>query len=220
MNKIFLFLAITFLHLCTSSQAQFKHKLEFELGAVGNVHYLATPGVKPLTSIGGNYQRYVFPKTYIVVGLQGNTRNFSESSTDSLDMFSGSMKYNQWMASIGARHLFREEIIETFNYFAEASFHYSKINANGVYQGGRFGKDFYSYKKFRGVGFGFKFGAIYHFLKPWYLGANVGLYTTGGKLGKVEDFTILPETEPVVEELKLNESLTKFQFEIRIGTSF
>ena len=220
MNKLLLLTLVILFHFSNTSEAQLNHALELQVGAVGNIHYQASPAIKPLTDIGANYLRYVFPKTYLVLGLQGNTRNYSESSTDSLDMYTGSLKYNQWIASIGVRYLFREEIIETFNYFIQANFHYTKLNAQGVYNGGRFGNAYYGYKKFRGVGFGFKFGALYQFLTPWYIGANIGLYTSGGKLGIVEDFTILPDTEPEVEDLKMNESLTRFQLEIRVGKRF
>lgn len=220
MNKFILFLFSILLLSFNKSDAQLKHKLELQIGAVGNIEYLALPKAKALTDLGVTYQRYVFPKTYVVLGLQGNTRNYSEASTDSADLFTGELAYNQWMGSIGVRHMFKEEIIETFNFFAEAGFHYTKLNANGTYQGGRFGNDFYSYKKYRGVGFSFKFGGVYQFLSPWYVGANVAVYTSGGKLGKIEEFTILPETEPEVEDLKLNESMTRFQLEIRVGKMF
>ncbi len=220
MNKFFAPALVILMILGNRCQAQLQHKLELQIGAVGNIHYLAKPVIKPLTDLGIVYQRNVFPRTYIVLGLQGNTRNYSESSTDTLDAFTGSLEYNQWIGSIGVRHLFKEEIVETFNYFAEAGFHYTKLNANGTYSGGRFGNDFYSYKKFRGVGFNFKFGAVYQFLTPWYIGLNAALYTTGGKLGKQEAYSFLPDPEPEIEDLKINESLTRFQLEIRVGKRF
>jgi hypothetical protein len=202
-----------------NSKAQFQHKVELQISALGNVQYLAIPKIKPISEVGVLYQRYLFPQTYVVFGLQGNSRTFQEASTDTLDMFTGSVKYRNWMGSVGIRHLFKEEIVETFNFFAEADFFYSRINADGNYSGGRFGEEFFNYRKFEGVGLGFKFGVIYQFLTPFYIGVNAAAYISGGRLQTIES-NVEPAMRPEFDNLNANQSLNQTQLEIRVGKMF
>jgi len=200
-------------------KAQFQHKVELQISAIGNVQYLAIPKIKPISEVGIMYQPYLFPQTYVVLGLQGNSRTFQEASTDTSDMFTGSLQYRNWMGSVGIRHLFKEEIVETFNFFAEANFFFSKINTDGNYSGGRFGEDFFNYRKFKGVGLGFKFGVIYQFLTPYYIGVNAAAYISGGRLQTIES-NVEPAIRPDFDNLTSNQSLNQTQLEIRVGKMF
>lgn len=196
------------------------NQVEFQTALIGSIHSSAKSGIRPLSEFGINYQPYLFPRTYLVLALQGNSRNYQENSKDTLNPFTGNLKYDQWMASVGVRHLFKEEIIETFNYFAEVGFHYSRLKTEGEYKDGGFGSAYYRFNRFKGVGFNFKLGSVYQFNSPWYVGANFGLYLSGGKFDEQSNFTITPEPRPIIEDLLQNETLTRFALEIRVGYRF
>lgn len=196
------------------------NQAEFQTSFVSTEYYSVKSAVKPINNFGINYQPYLFPRTYLVLGLQGNARNYQEISQDSSNLYKGNLRTSNVMLSLGVRHLFKEEIIETVNYFAEASFHYMRLKTEGEYTDGQFGSAFYRFNRFKGVGLGFKGGAIYHFNSPWYVGANAALYVTGGKSGEISDYTITPEEAPVVEDLPDNKSFNTLGFEIRVGYRF
>lgn len=202
-----------------SSQAQ-NHQLEFQLAAINNVPYLEKSSPKAVSEFGGNYLRYLFPRTYLVLGLQGNAMNYNETNTDTLNEWTGSLEYRQWMGSIGVRHLFREEIVRTFNYFAEFDFHYTRVNTAGLYEGGQFGSAYYNYQRFKGVGVTLKAGAIYQFYTPWYVGINAAIYFTGGLSGSVSDYTIAPDERPSIEDLNENDVIFRSPIELRVGYRF
>jgi len=214
------FIALAALLFTNSNCTAQANQAEFQASLVGNIHYAIKSSVKPINEFGINYQPYLFPRTYLVLGLQGNARNYKEISTDTANLYKGNLKYGQWIASIGVRHLFREEVIETVNYFAEASFHYTRLKTEGEYTDGQFGTAYYRYNRFKGVGLGFKTGVIYQFNSPWYLGANMALYFSGGKSGEQENYTITPDPAPVIEEFPFNNSFTNFGLEIRVGYRF
>ncbi len=195
------------------------NQVEFQLSAIGSVHRSTISTTKPLNEFGFNYQPYLFPRTYLVLGLQGNSRSYNEDNSDTLNTYSGTLQYKQWMASVGVRHLFKEEIVETFNYYAEVNFHYMRFNTVGLYEGGQFGTAYHSYHRFKGVGLGFKAGTVYQRNSPWYYGANLALYFTGGIEGDISQYSIAPTPEPVVEKADLinNQSYTRFGLEFRIG---
>lgn len=219
MQRVFLMVCtlLFWANLAVNAQA---NQAEFQLSAISTEHYSVKSAAKPLNNFGVNYQPYLFPRTYLVLGLQGNARNYQEVSKDTLNPYTGNLKTSQFMASIGVRHLFRQEVIETVNYFAEANFHYMRLKTEGVYADGQFGSAFYRYNRFKGVGLDFKAGAVYQFNSPWYVGANLALYFTGGKSGELSNYTILPEPEPVVEELLDNKGFNTAGFELRIGYRF
>lgn len=196
------------------------NQAEFQTSFVSTEYYSVKSAVKPINNFGINFQPYLFPRTYLVLGLQGNARNYQEVSKDTLNPYKGNLKTSNFMASVGVRHLFKEEIVETVNFFAEASFHYMQLKTAGEYTDGQFGSAYYRFSRFKGVGLGFKGGAVYHFLSPWYIGANAGLYLTGGKSGEATDFTITPEPAPIIEDLIDNTSFNTFGFEVRVGYRF
>jgi hypothetical protein len=221
MHKLFYCFLFILFGASIPSFAQ-QHLVEFHTNFIGSVHNSQTTSAKPISEFGINVQRQMFPRTYAVIGLQGNTRNYQEKSTDTLNEFTGNLKYNQWMALVGVRHFFRQEILYTFNYFTEFDFTYTRLNTKGVYEGGNFGSAYYNYKRFKGMGIALKLGGLYHFYSPWYVAANVALYVNGGIEGEKSDYTILPETEPIIEKEDLinNQTIPRAAFEIRVGYRF
>ena len=210
---------LLFLNFQSVGQA---NQAEFQLSAIGSIHMSAKSSFKPLNEFGINYQPYLFPRTYLVLGLQGNSRTYNEDNDDSLNMYTGTLQYSQIMTSLGVRHYFKEEIVETFNFFGEASFHYMRLNTVAQYVGGSFGTAYHRYNRFKGMGLGFKAGTVYQRNSPWYYGANVALYFSGGISGEISDYAIAPTPEPEVlkRDLLDNKSYTRFGLEFRVGYRF
>lgn len=215
MNKRFFLGLLVFFFIFQDVQAQ-SNKAEFQTALIGTVHY-SKKSIKSFSEFGVNYQPFLFPKTYLVLGLQGNTRNYEQNSTDTADLFTGEMKYKQWMASIGVRYLFKEEIVETVNYFAEFNFHYLHIKTEGDFKGGNFGPSYYRYNRFNGVGLSFKAGGIYQFNSPWYVGANFALYMSGGKSGEIANYAVPTEADKIIDDLPDNKTFTRPGLEVRLG---
>lgn len=200
------------------AQAQ-ANQAEFQTSLLGTVHYSKRP-TKLLSDFGINYQPFLFKQTYLVLGLQGNARNYNQDGGDTLKPYTGELLYQQWMASVGVRHLFRPEVVETFNYFAEANFHYMRLKTEGDFKGGDFGEGYYAYNRFRGVGLGFKTGSVYQFNSPWYVGVNAALNLTGGKTGESVNYGIPTEADRIIDEFPLNTRFTSFGIELRVGYRF
>lgn len=217
MKKSIATVMISIFFLSFTAQAQDKHRAEFGLSAIGNIHYASAKPLKVLNEVGINYQRYAFEQTYLVFSLQGISMNYNDDSKDSSNLFKGQLKYNQWQLATGVRHYFKEEIQGTINYFGECSFHYSRFNTLGLYSGGQFGDEFYRQSRSKGVGFGVKAGAIYQSYDNWYVGANIGGYFTGGRKGEVIRYNESATDLPRIENLDGNENLGRFQIELRVG---
>jgi len=207
------------LHLTSAGQA---NQAELQISAIGSIHYSAKSSFKPLNEFGINYQPYLFPRTYLVLGLQGNSRTYNEDNSDTLNTYTGTLAYSQSMVSVGVRHYFKEEIVETFNFFGEVNFHYMRLKTAGQYQGGGYGLAYYNYNRFKGMGLGFKLGTVYQRNSPWYFGANAALYYSGGVSGEKSDYTITPDTEPEIlrGDLIDNKSFARFGIELRVGYRF
>ena len=218
MKKIIL-AVFTALLFSTTCIAQYD-KVEFHIEPIGSVPYVQNSGNKLLNDIGVNYQRYLFPKTYAVVGVQGNFKKYTDDCTDCPNNYGGSFSNNKLLASLGIRYLFLEEVVETWNIFAEASFYYLGINGKGTYKHKTTEADLYTYNRYNGTGLGFKVGTIYQFNSPWYVGANLGLYFGGGKLKSFGATYDAPES--TIEDLQeiSNQRLTNAVLELRAGFSF
>lgn len=218
MKKIFIpFLFLLF--FCSIASGQ-ENKVEFQLEPAGTIFYSKNGSNKLLNDFGLSYQRYVFPKTYIIFGVQGNFKNYTDQCNECPDNYAGSLKNRTLLSTFGVRYLFFEEVVETWNIMTEVNFYYTGINATGSYTHNTVGDSIFVYNRYNGVGLGFKAGTIYQFNSPYYIGANIGLYFGGGRLRTLQtSYEATQEQFELLRELE-NDRLTRPALELRVGYRF
>ncbi len=216
MRKI---ITLILLFACSNLKAQFR-KIEFQTELLGIAHYTQNGNFKTFNDVGLAYLHPLWEQTYAVFGLQASARKYKDDCKDCIDHYAGTLNNKQWTASLAARYLFRPEVVETWNIFAEGGFHYTRLASDGQYDGGKDSLGLVTSNRFEGGGFRFKIGTVYQFLSPWYIGGNIGFHLNGGQRQRFFGPASAKDQEVTFDYENVNEGFNRVMIEIRIGYRF